>query len=91
MIKKFMLFFTPMCPKCPKIKAYMKDKNIEAELVDAATPAGLEKARKHNVASVPTVIFLDKDGKELSRATNIEEVKRIIENQMLSDVKTVLA
>jgi ribonucleoside-triphosphate reductase len=85
-IKKYVLFSTPMCPKCPKIKEFMKDKDIESEFVDAATREGLEKARKLKVTSVPTVIFFDQDDKEVSRATSIEEVKRVIENRTLSDV-----
>ena len=86
MIKSYMLFFTPMCPKCPKIKEFMQDKKIEKEWVDAATAEGLEKARKHNVMGVPTVIFFDEHDKEVSRATSVEEVKRIIENKTLSDM-----
>ena len=85
-IKKYILFFTPMCPKCPKIKEFMKDKELESEFVDAATKEGLQRARDMKVGSVPTVIFLDGDNKEVSRATNIEEVKRVIENRTLSDV-----
>ena len=52
MIKKYMLFFTPMCPKCPKIKEFMADKKLEKELVDAATAEGLEKARELKVGGV---------------------------------------
>ncbi len=83
MIKKYMLFFTPMCSKCPKIKEFMKDKNLEHEWVDAATKEGLEKARELGVGSVPTVIFFDEDGNELTRAKSVEEVKRIVENRQI--------
>jgi len=86
MIKKYMLFFTPMCPKCPKIKEFMEDKKVEKEWVDAATKEGLEKAKELNVSSVPTMVFFDKNGKEVARAMTIEEVKRVIENRSLSDV-----
>jgi ribonucleoside-triphosphate reductase len=84
MIKKYMLFFTPMCPKCPKIKEFMEDKEFEKEWVDAATPEGLEKAKEFNISNVPTVIFFDEEGKEVSRAYTVEEVKRVIENKQLS-------
>ena len=86
MIKKYMLFFTPMCPKCPKIKEFMEDKKVEKEWVDAATKEGLEKAKELNVSSVPTMVFFDKNGKEVARAMTIEEVKRVIENKSLCDV-----
>lgn len=86
MIKRYMLFFTPMCPKCPKIKEYMETKKIEKEWVDAATKDGLEKAREYDVGSVPTVLFFDEKDNLVTRANNIEEVKRIVENQILADV-----
>ncbi len=84
MIKKYMLFFTPMCPKCPKIKEFMKDKDLEKEWVDSATKEGLEKAKEFGVSAVPTVIFFDENGNEVSRANDIEEVKKIVENKQLS-------
>ncbi len=83
MIKKYMLFFTPMCPKCPKIKEYMEDKGLEKEWCDCATKDGLDNARKFEVGNVPTVIFLDENGKEVTRAKDIEEIKRILENKQL--------
>jgi len=86
MIKKYMLFFTPACPRCPKIKEYMEDKDLEKEWVDAATPGGLEKARELKVMGVPTVIFFDENNNEVSRATDIEAVKQVVENKSLSDV-----
>ena len=78
-----MLFFTPMCPKCPKIKEFMENKNLEKEWVDCATPKGLEKARELNVMNMPTVVFLDENGKEVSRASDIEEIKRVLDNKQL--------
>jgi len=75
-----------MCPKCPKIKEFMDGQGLEKEWIDAAATDGLEKAKKYGISGVPTVIFLDKDGKEVSRATNLEEIKRIVENRSLSDV-----
>ena len=85
MIKRYILFFTPACPNCAKIKEFMKDKDIGKEWVDASTKEGLEKARELKVMGVPTVIFLDKDGNEITRATTVEEVKRVIENKQLTD------
>jgi len=86
MIKKYKIFFTPMCPKCPAIKEFMKSTDIEGEFLDATTPEGLEQARKYQVSSVPTVLFLDEKEEVVSSAHNLEEVKRVVENKSLTDV-----
>ena len=86
MIKKYMLFFTPMCPKCPKVEEYMNDKGLEKEWVDAATPDGLAKARELKVSGVPMIIFFDEKGEEVARANGVEEAKKIVENKTLSDL-----
>ena len=88
MIKKYKLFTTPMCPKCSALKESMKESvKIEGEVVDATTPEGLEQARKYQVATVPTVLFIDDKGEVVSTAHDLEEVKRVVENKSLTDVK----
>jgi len=86
MIKSYKLFTTPMCPKCPAIKEFMKGTDLEGEFVDATSADGLEQARKYKVGSVPTVLFFDEKGETVSKATSLEEVKRVVENRSLSDV-----
>lgn len=83
---RYKLFFTPMCPKCPAIKEFMKGTDIEGEFVDATTPEGLEQARKYEIISVPTVLFLEDKGKVISSAHSLEEVKRVVENKSLTAV-----
>ncbi|MBD3248636.1 hypothetical protein GF336_01150 [Candidatus Woesearchaeota archaeon] len=80
---KYKLFFTPMCPKCPKIKEFLNGvEKVEGEFIDATTKEGLEQARELKVSNVPTAVFFE-EGKEISRAHDIEEVKRIVENKQL--------
>lgn len=79
---RYKLFFTPMCPNCPKVKDFMKTVKLEGEFIDAATEKGLEEAQKFDVASVPTVVFLE-DSKVKSIAHSVEEIKRVIQNKTL--------
>ncbi len=71
-----------MCPKCPSVKEFMKTVDIQGEEVDAATPEGLEQARKFNISTVPTAVFLE-DDKVKNIAHDIDEIKRVIENKSL--------
>ena len=64
----------------------MKTVDIKGEFVDAGSAEGLEQARKYNVISVPTVLFLDDKEEVISTAHDLEEVKRVVENKSLTDV-----
>ncbi len=75
---RFKLFTTRTCPKCPAVKQFLQEQDIEGDFVDASTPEGLEDAKKHNVMNVPTVIFFDQRGEEIKRANNIEEIRKCI-------------
>ena len=78
-----MLFFTPACPNCKKIKDFMSLIKLEKELVDASTPKGLERAKEFKIMNVPSVIFFDENNNEVSRAFSVDEVKNIVENKHL--------
>ena len=79
---KYKLFSTPACPNCHAIREYFKTVDIDGEDVNAASVEGLEQARKFEVSSVPTILFLE-DGEVKSKATSLEEVKRVLENKSL--------
>ncbi|NQU78761.1 hypothetical protein HQ545_03240 [Candidatus Woesearchaeota archaeon] len=78
---KYKLFTTPMCPKCPAMKEFMaKQDKIQGEIVNAHTPEGLTEARNFNISSVPMVLFVDDDGKEIERCSTQEEVGVVLGN-----------
>lgn len=81
MIKRYRLFTTNMCPKCPSVKAFMKTVRLIGDEIDASTDDGLRKASEAGVSSVPTVILFDEAGKEVKRAYSADEVKRALEEQ----------
>ena len=79
---QYKLFCTPACPNCHAIKEFFKTIDITGEDVNAVTPEGLEQARKFEISSVPTILFME-DGEVKSKATSLEEVKRVLENKSL--------
>ena len=62
------------------VKEFMKGVELDGDVIDATTNEGIEEARKFQVMSVPTILFFDENDKRVSKATSIEEVKRIIED-----------
>lgn len=88
-IKSYKLFYTPMCHKCPYIKEFL-DSNVahlKKEWIDASKKEGLEEAKKYNVSSVPTIIFFDEKNNITANCHNMEEIKRVVENKSLMDIK----
>tara|TARA_Y100000310_G_scaffold56489_1_gene51872 strand:- start:1657 stop:1887 length:231 start_codon:yes stop_codon:yes gene_type:complete len=76
-----------MCPNCPSVKEFMKTVDIEGKEVDATSEEGIVEARNYDIMSVPTVLFFDENNKLVGRATSIDEIKRIVENKSLGDIK----
>jgi hypothetical protein len=86
MIASYKFFMTPMCPNCGEIQEYLKTVKLQGKEFDATTDEGLTEARESAVMGVPTILFVDKSGKELSRATKIDEIRKVLENKSLLDV-----
>ena len=72
---QYKLFTTPLCPKCPAMKEHMAAQSkVSGEIINCHTPEGLAEARKFVVSSIPTVVFVDDEGKESKRCSTKEEV-----------------
>lgn len=81
MIKEYKVFTTAVCPKCPKVKDFIKTTGLKGTEVNASTDEGLKMASQFAISSVPTVILFDESGKEAKRAHSVDELKRILEEQ----------
>jgi hypothetical protein len=86
MIASYKFFMTPMCPNCGEIHEYLDTLKIKGTELDATTEEGLSEAEGYGVMSVPTMIFLDRKGKEVNRANSIADIKKILENKSLMDL-----
>jgi len=76
---QYKLFTTSMCPKCPAMKEHMASQTkISGEVISCHTPEGLAEARKFSIHTVPTVVFVDDDGKESRRCETKEEVEEVM-------------
>lgn len=76
-----LLFTTVSCPNCPQAKRLLKERNISFLEIDAGTPEGLALARKHHIASVPTVIVVeDQDKALIAQFSGAREIAHHIED-----------
>jgi glutaredoxin len=79
---RYKLFTTPICPKCPAMKEFMKEQDsVEGEIINCHTPEGLAEARKYVISSVPMVVFVDDSGAESKRCSSREEVLELLNPQ----------
>ena len=77
MAKKFLLFTTQSCPKCPAAKKLLEQKEVDYVLVDASSPEGFDEAKKFQISQVPTLVILEDDNL-LSKSSGIDEIEKEI-------------
>lgn len=73
-----LLFSTSTCPKCPAVKGWLEGSGIEYENIDNRRVDFYELAERYGVQAVPTLISIDKDGKEMWRAKEQAEMVELI-------------
>jgi len=78
-IKSYLLFTTPFCTTCKGVKEFLKNVSLKGSHVDASDDQGSEIAVKYNVQGVPTIVFLDENNNEVTRAFNVGTIRSILE------------
>lgn len=73
-----LLFTTTTCPKCPAVKNWLNESGKEFFSIDNTMLNFSEIAQKYRVYSVPTLIAVNKNGKELWRANELSQIKQQI-------------
>lgn len=80
----FIEFYGRNCPVClkmlPAIKAIEKsclNKNLTVLKIDIADEENRKLAKRHGVIGVPTFLFLDKNGREVSRLIGYQKIENI--------------
>lgn|GEM_PF-93699 len=73
---KLLLFTTNTCPKCPAVKNWINQSGVEFFGIDNTMLNFWEMAAKYNVQSVPTIVAIDENGKEVWRANELSEIQQ---------------
>ncbi|NUN11488.1 hypothetical protein HUU53_02485 [Candidatus Micrarchaeota archaeon] len=76
MIKSFLGFTSSYCSSCPPVKDFLSKQALSGQWLDATIEE--DKAIKHEVMTLPTVIFFDESGQEIARANNLGEVRMVL-------------
>ncbi len=76
-LSSYMYFYRTSCPNCPPVKALLDDLAMRGEHINVDEAEGFEKARAWNICASPSVVFLDNEGGEITRAVNIEELRAL--------------
>ena len=78
-----------MCPNCQEIKEWLSSSDevkITGDVIDATDDDGMELSKKYGVMSVPTMLFLNEKDEEETRATELDEIKKVLKNKSLLDI-----
>lgn len=76
MTNKCLLFTSPTCVKCPKVKELMeKSYKGTVEYVDCGSPDGLKIAQEKGIMAVPVVIFQDEEGNDVKRLDDYYDIE----------------
>lgn len=64
-------FYRTSCPNCPPVRSWLEDFPVGGTFVNVDEKEGFEKAAEFQIFSSPTVVFLNEEGSEMYRATNV--------------------
>ena len=76
---KYIYFYRTTCPNCPPVKNWLQSFFIKGEAVNVDEKEGFAKAAAHQIFVSPTVVFLDEDGAEMYRATNVNALNSLFD------------
>ncbi|MFT4312819.1 MAG: anaerobic ribonucleoside-triphosphate reductase [Candidatus Woesearchaeota archaeon] len=72
--KKCILVTTPSCPNCTYVKKHLEKNEFPFEIADATTTAGFDLAKKHQISSVPSAIFMDEQDETVTVELGQEKI-----------------
>ncbi|PWU13883.1 MAG: hypothetical protein C5B45_05270 [Chlamydiae bacterium] len=90
----FIDFYQDSCPPCERFKplyehwAYQFGKQIIFIKVNASNPETEDLCKKFEIASLPTLIILNSQGKKIAEHTGIEQVTKISIERFLAHEET---
>ncbi len=71
---------TTSCGNCPAVKKYLREHVTEhnVRIINETHQDFLSICRQFNATQAPTVLLVDDDGKEVWRASDVEELQELL-------------
>ncbi len=76
--KTFLAFVSDFCPSCRPMKEALYRTPIRGKVLNIMDDTIGEIAVRYEVRNLPTVIFFDKERKELGRAASLSDLRELI-------------
>ncbi|MDC7125877.1 MAG: anaerobic ribonucleoside-triphosphate reductase [Spirochaetales bacterium] len=73
----YIYFYRTTCPNCPPVKNWLENFYLDGKAINVDEKEGFTMAAEYKIFSSPTVIFLDADGQEVTRATNEKALEEL--------------
>ena len=74
---KILKFYTPTCMPCRALGKILDKMDVEVESINAMED--IAKVDEYNICTTPTLIFLNEEGKEVTRTTGLISQSKIEE------------
>lgn len=89
---KILVFVSSNCPHCPKAEQAVKklaphysEHGLSYKKVRTKTSEGQELASRYGIRGLPTILFVDGEGKEMGRKTGAPD-----EDKLRNDIEKML-
>jgi ribonucleoside-triphosphate reductase len=75
LVSSYAYFFRPTCPNCPAVRAVLEGAALDGDHFDVDTDEGFARAAELQIMATPTVVFFDRRGEQIGRATSPKDVQ----------------
>lgn len=72
-------FYSETCMPCKMLSNVLKEEQIEHQSIDVMDGKNTQMIMKYNIMSIPVLVKVDYQGKEISRLTGFQGVKSVKE------------
>lgn len=81
MTNRCQIFIKEGCSNCNEFVEFMKQTEIQHEVVNVSTKEGFELSNKHEIMKLPTVLLLNSKEEAIDRIYTLYELRELVKSQ----------